>query len=136
MPSGNLVWTVAYTKPQAESWAEINLRRQGFATILPRVRARSGCAPLFPRYLFVGYDTGARLSSLRGTLGIQYIVAFDDAPARVPPDVIAEIQGRMDARGIVTVDPAARRDTLFARAQRDRIRTLIKLANAGFRVVA
>jgi hypothetical protein len=47
-------WLLLYTKARAESWADINLRKQGFTTLLPRVRQRGGFAPLFPRYLFVG----------------------------------------------------------------------------------
>ena len=57
MSSGNeLCWQLLYTKSRAEEWVEINLRKQGFATLLPRVRSRSGFGPLFPRYLFAGVD--------------------------------------------------------------------------------
>jgi transcriptional antiterminator RfaH len=131
-----LCWVLLYTKPHAESWAEINLRRQGYATLLPRVRARTSFAPLFPRYLFAGYRLDQRIAPLRNTRGIQSIVHCGDQPARVPPEVIEEVRGRMDAHGVVALDVAAPRDPLFARAERERTRTLIKLAQAGFRVVA
>ena len=30
-----LCWQLLYTKPRAETWGEINLRRQGYATLYP-----------------------------------------------------------------------------------------------------
>jgi len=134
--SADLRWVLLYTKPRCETWAEINLRKQGFTTLLPRVRSRSGAWPLFPRYLFVGYETGRSTAPLRSTRGILYVVHCGDHPARVPADVVAEIRARMDASGLVTLDPAPLADSLFAKSQRERIRTLVKLARAGFRVVA
>src|SRR5215469_2871571 len=57
-------WAVVQTHPQAERWAETNLRRQGYPTLLPlmRVRRRDRVlrslfhtveVPLFPGYCFV-----------------------------------------------------------------------------------
>ena len=54
----------------------------------------------------------------------------------MPLDIIEEIRARMDAHGIVTVELPAPPDPLFARAERERVRTLVKLAKAGFRIVA
>lgn len=136
MVDSGLCWVLLYTKPHAESWAEINLRRQGYGTLLPRVRARRGFGPLFPRYLFAAYRGDQRIEPLRSTRGIQSIVQCGDHPARVPAGVIEEIRSRMDAHGIVTVDVPAPADPLFARAERERVRALVKLAQAGFRVVA
>ena len=136
MESGKLSWVVVYTKPRAESWAEMNLRRQGFVTLLPRVRARDGFAPLFPRYLFVGSGAGQRDEPLRSTRGVQYVVRCGDRPAHVPPQVIESVRARMDAHGVVALDAAPPADPLFARALRERVRTLEKFARAGFRVVA
>jgi hypothetical protein len=42
----------------------------------------------------------------------------------------------MDDLGIVVVQATSPPDPLFARAQRERVRTLVKLAQAGFRIVA
>jgi transcription antitermination factor NusG len=132
----DLCWILLYTKPRAESWAEINLRKQGFVTLLPRVRQRSGFAPLFPRYLFVGFPSGMPEERLRSTRGVLYVVHCGAKPARVPLEVVAAVQSRMDARGIVILDEVPRTDPLFAKAQRERVRALIKFAQAGFRVVA
>ena len=136
MVDPELCWVLLYTKPHAESWAEINLRRQGYATLLPRVRARNAFAPLFTRYLFAAHSPDQRLEPIRSTRGVQSIVQFGDRPARVPVAVIEEIRARMDAHGVVTMETPATPDPLFARAERERVRALVKFAKAGFRVVA
>ena len=136
MSESGLCWLLLYTKPRAESWAEMNLRKQGFATLLPRVRGRGVFAPLFPRYIFVGIASSQPADPLRSTRGVLYVVHCGDRPAWVPAGVIAEIRARMDPYGVVAVDPAPAEDPLFARAERQRVRALEKLARAGFRVVA
>jgi hypothetical protein len=136
MVDPELCWVLLYTKPHAESWAEINLRRQGYVTLLPRVRSQSTFVPLFSRYLFAAYAPDQRIEPLRSTRGVQSIVHCGERPARVPPDVVAEIRSRMDPHGVVTVEEHPRSNPLFALAERERTRTLIKLAQAGFRVVA
>jgi hypothetical protein len=127
-------WQLLYTKPHAEAWAEINLRNQGFVTLMPRVVSRSGIRPLFPRYLFVGRHPGHAAGVLRSTLGVLYVVHCGDLPARVPDDVIAELRSRMNAQGVVHLEDAPKKDPLFAKRERERVRTLMKLAAAGFRV--
>jgi len=130
-------WLLLYTKPRAEAWAEINLRRQGFATLLPRVRRGDGFSPLFPRYLFAAFAVGQDTLPLRSTRGIQYVVHCGAGPTRVPAAVIAEIHARMDSRGVVVLNGSDRaQDALYAKAERERVRTLEKFARAGFRVVA
>jgi hypothetical protein len=129
-----LSWLLVYTKARAESWADINLRNQGFATLLPRVLARGGFAPLFPRYVFVGHAAHARTEPIRGTAGVLYVVHFGERPARVPSDVIAEVSGRMNHNGVVILEVTPRPDSLFAKRQQERLRVLVQLAEAGFRV--
>jgi transcriptional antiterminator RfaH len=129
-----LIWRLLYTKPHAETWAELNLRRQGFTTLLPRIRQHSCFTPLFPRYVFAGYLADYPFRSLHSTFGVLYVVHCGDRPARVPADVIEEIRSRMDAYGVVRLDEEPRPDPLFARAQRERLRALERLAQAGFRV--
>jgi hypothetical protein len=129
-------WLLLYTKARAESWADINLRRQGFATLLPRVRQRDGFGPLFPRYVFVGAPAGTDFRPARSTRGVLYVVQCGEQPARVPLEVIDEIRARMDDQGVVALDGSPLVDPLFARRERERVRTLVKFAQAGFRVVA
>jgi transcription antitermination factor NusG len=133
---GDVCWRLLYTKARAESWAEINLRKQGFVTLMPRVRQRDGLGPLFPRYLFVGAQTESDFRPVRSTRGVLYVVQCGEHPARVSPDVIDTIRRRMDAQGIVHLDDRPVIDPLFARRERERVRALVKFAQAGFRVVA
>jgi transcriptional antiterminator RfaH len=132
----DLCWLLLYTKARAESWADMNLRKQGFATLLPRVRQRDGFGPLFPRYVFVGAPGGVDFRPARNTRGVLYVVHCGEQPARVPREVIDEIRGRMDEQGVVTLEGRSVVDPLFARQERERIRALVKFAQAGFRVVA
>jgi hypothetical protein len=134
MSDPSLVWQLLYTKPHAEVWAEMNLRRQGFATLLPRVSEGSGFAPLFPRYIFSGYHKGQSIGSLRSTAGVQDVVRCGEQPARVPIEVIEEIRSRMNGSSVVRLGTEPRADPLFAKTQRERVRTLEKLVAAGFRV--
>jgi hypothetical protein len=132
----DLCWLLLYTKPRAEGWAEINLRKQGFHTLLPRVRQPGGFAPLFPRYLFVGFTPDIDTRSLRSTRGVLYIVTCGDHPARVPPEVVLGVSERMDAHGVVQLDGPRAHNALFSRRERERVRMLVRFAQAGFRVVA
>ena len=137
MSSGiELCWRLLYTKPRAEEWVEINLRKQGFATLLPRVRGRGGFGPLFPRYLFAGFEAGQSPRPMRSTLGVLYVVHCGHQPARVPLEIVEEVRGRMDAHGVVAVDAAPAKDPLFARRERERTRALVRLVEAGWRVKA
>ena len=134
--STDLRWVLLYTKPHAEAWAEINLRNQGFSTLLPRVRARGGIAPLFPRYLFAACEESRVASSMQHTLGVLYVVQCGAQAARVPVEVIEEIRSRMDAAGMVQLDLGPSPDPLFDKRQRERLRAIEKFAEAGFRVRA
>jgi hypothetical protein len=133
-PLGDASWQLVYTKARAERWVELNLRRQHFYTLLPLVRSRSGFQPLFPRYVFVGIAPGASARSIAGTHGVQYIVRFGAAPARVPAEVVAEVSGRMDEHGVVQLVRADAPDPLFAKRARERTRALLMFAEAGFRI--
>jgi transcription antitermination factor NusG len=134
-----LEWKLVYTKARCEAWSEAHLRNQGFAVLLPRVRNAKGTAfePLFPRYVFIGHTPGRDIGPIRNTRGVQRIVEFAAHPARVPAEVIEEIRSRMDAHGVVALDanaPSPR--PLFDRRAQERLRALVRLAQAGFRVVA
>jgi transcriptional antiterminator RfaH len=133
-----LEWKLVYTKARCESWAEANLKNQGFSVLVPRVRRKSGTGfePLFPRYVFIGSEPARDTRSVVNTRGVARLVHFGDHPVRVPPNVIDEVRSRMDAHGIVDLDQAAVATPLFDRGSRERLRALVKLAEAGFRVRA
>lgn len=130
----DISWLLLYTKPNAEAWTDINLRNQGFVSLIPRVVARGGFRPLFPRYVFAGHARDRSARSLASTSGVLYVVKCGEQPARVPRDVIAEIRGRMNDNGIVHLESATAPDALFAGRERERVRALVKFAQAGFRV--
>jgi hypothetical protein len=132
----DLHWQLLYTKPRAEAWAEANLRKQGFAVLMPRARTARGVGLLFPRYVFGGYSHEHEARVLRSTYGIQYVVHCGERPAAVPAALIADLTSRMDEQGIVRMDDAASHPTLFSENERQRVRALVKLAAAGFRIRA
>jgi hypothetical protein len=132
----DLRWILLYTKPRVEAWAEINLRKEGVATLLPRVRQRTGFAALFPRYLLAGCRDDEEMASVCGAVGILYVVHRGDAPAIVPPDVVGELESRMGACGVVGLDPQPSPDSLFAPSRRARVRALLRRACAGVPTIA
>jgi len=91
-------WAVLATYPQAEAWAEQNLRQRGYTPFLPRYAARirdrvtptlirTTLRPLFAGYIFVQHDPadpwrpirycpGIR-ANLIGGQGVQYARAGD-----------------------------------------------------------
>ena len=133
-----LEWQLVYTKARCESWAEANLKNQGFSVLLPRVSCKSGTGfePLFPRYVFIGSEPGRDTRSVINTRGVARLVQFGDRPVRVPPGVIDEVRNRMDAHGVVELDASEVATPLFDRRARERLRALVKFAEAGFRVRA
>ena len=116
-------WYVAYTQPNGEWKAVAHLRRQGFEAYLPLCRAIRRHArrkevvrrPLFPRYVFVGFDLAAdRWRAVNGTIGISRLVCRGERPAALPDDMVATLRAREDAEGVVSLtslvlfDPGAR----------------------------
>lgn len=105
-------WYVVHTQPNNEARAEANLRRQGFATYLPRyLRERRHARrkdvvsrPLFPRYLFVGLDLDRdRWRSVQSTFGVSNLVMVGEKPICLSVDVIDEIRRREDGNGYVAL---------------------------------
>lgn len=133
-----LEWKLVYTRLHCEAWAGAQLRNQSFSVLFPRIRSRAGhgFSPLYPRYVFFGHEPGRDLGVVPNTRGVRYLVHFGDKPARVPQHVIDEIRSRMDPHGVVHLEPDATDKPLFDQRQRERVRALVRLAQAGFRVVA
>jgi transcriptional antiterminator RfaH len=105
-------WYVVHTQPNGEGRADLNLRRQGFATYLPRYarwrrharRQETVKRPLFPRYLFVGLDLARdRWRAVHSTLGVNRLVLAGEEPLPVPDDVIEAIRAREDDDGLVAL---------------------------------
>jgi len=103
-------WYVVHTQPNGEARADLNLRRQGFSTYLPRyARGRRHARrhdvvarPLFPRYLFVALDPARdRWRSIHSTFGVSHLVAAGEDPLSVPDGVVDEIRARETHDGFV-----------------------------------
>lgn len=105
-------WYVVSTLPNQEARAEANLRRQGYASWMPRFcrsrrharRIDTVLAPLFPGYLFVQLDLDRQAwSAINGTYGVRRIICRNDRPARLPDDFIAALHGTLDQQGLAGV---------------------------------
>lgn len=105
-------WYVVHTQLNGEARAELNLRRQGFRTYLPRyLRSRRHARrtqmvprPLFPRYLFVALDLACdRWRSIHSTCGVSQIVLAGERPVPVPEGVVEQIRAREAGDGYIAL---------------------------------
>ena len=99
-------WSVVQTHPQAERWAQANLERQGYQTLLPLMRAkrrdrviRSAWhtveVPLFASYLLVTIDR--HWTPIKSTLGVRKLLLDGDGkPGRVARAVVSALQAVRD----------------------------------------
>lgn len=106
-------WYLVHTLPHNEMRADINLRRQGFGTYLPRYQRQRRHArrtdlvarPLFPRYLFVQFDLARDMwRSVCSTFGVSALVFTCEKPAALSHHVIDEIRAREDEDGFVVLN--------------------------------
>ncbi len=111
-------WYVVRTQPTAEIKAAQHLDRQGYRVYLPRWRKRRSharrvdwvAAPLFPRYLFVGFDVACTpWRAIQSTIGVSQLILKGGMPAPVPDGIVDEIRSRETANGLVEVAPDYRR---------------------------
>ncbi|MBM3566840.1 MAG: transcriptional activator RfaH [Alphaproteobacteria bacterium] len=111
-------WYVVSTQPGAEAKAAQHLDRQGYRVYLPRWRKRRSharrvdwiAAPLFPRYLFVGFDIETtRWRAINSTIGISHIICNSGIPAPLPDAVIADIRARETGTGLIEIESAFRK---------------------------
>jgi transcriptional antiterminator RfaH len=110
-------WYVVQTQAHAEAKAVAHLARQGFECYLPRYlkrrrharRIETVVAPLFPRYLFVAFDTAVqRWRSVSSTVGVSRLVCNGDQPAPMSEAVIDALKAREGGDRLVRLDPAPR----------------------------
>ncbi len=103
-------WYVVHTQAQGEDRADVNLRRQGFVTYLPRYlrsrrharRTETVARPLFPRYLFVAMDVARdRWRAVQSTFGVSNLVVIGNDPVPLPDGVVDEIRAREGEQGFV-----------------------------------
>lgn len=113
-------WACIYTHPQAELWADSNLRRAGYQTFLPThtIRQRDRVVasmhhtvvrPLFPRYLFLMFDHhAASWSPLRAIPGVADILRSGQDLHYAPDAVVDALRAGEEARRTLTTQ-----DTLY-----------------------
>jgi transcriptional antiterminator RfaH len=101
MTAAGFRWYVVYSRPRAEGTALANLARQGYRVYLPRYRTTIRHArrrepvsrPLFPRYLFAGFDLAAmRWRPILSTFGVSGIVRAGDEPVPVPDPLVTALR--------------------------------------------
>lgn len=94
-------WYVVYANINCEARAAMGLTAKRFAVFLPTYakKIKSGrklvdvVRPLFPRYLFVGFDINRDpWTEVRLTNGVESLVSNNEIPMRVPPGIVEEIQ--------------------------------------------
>ncbi len=109
-------WYAVYCQSRMEAWARANLWERGLEVYLPRYLKRRRHArrtdwvprPLFSGYLFVhaNLDAGHE-RRVNSAPGVRYMVKFGGPPPPLADAIIAEIRGREDADGFVSLcDPS------------------------------
>lgn len=108
-------WACIVTHPQAERWAEANLRRIGYEVFLPlyavlvrdpvlHTRTLQALKPLFPRYMFVRFDHKSESwSPVRASPGVADILRSDgQTVAYAPEAAISALQASEASRRTLT----------------------------------
>jgi transcriptional antiterminator RfaH len=106
-------WACVYTHPQAEFFADANLRRCGYRTLLPLyalrrrdgrpIRTTSILVPLFSRYLFLMFDhLTESWSPVRATPGVVDLVRAGLEPAYVNTSAVEALEATQALRSTLT----------------------------------
>lgn len=101
-------WHVAVTHPRAERQAVNEIEALDFPTYLPLCRTdlrlqRNAAVPLFPRYVFVGFDPDTDpWGAIMNTRGVLTLIRHAlHRPTPVPWGVVENLQERTSERGVV-----------------------------------
>jgi transcription antitermination factor NusG len=111
-------WACVHTHPQAERWADTNLRRLGYRTYLPLVAAtrrdrhtptmrRSVLVPLFPSYLFLLHDPGEPWTPIRYAPGVRDVIGCNGKPQYARPGAVEAVQADEALRRITPASQSA-----------------------------
>lgn len=100
-------WYVAYTQPQREQLAQINLALQGFEVYLCQYKAFKKSPegllevwqPMFPRYIFFRpAHAGQSISVVRSTRGIAFVLRFGVTLAMLKPEELRMLKALESAQ--------------------------------------
>ncbi len=105
-------WFCLFTKQLQESFAKMQLQRQGVEVFLPLLKSKRprrgqvhwAVGPMFPRYVFVRPTDFDVLPRIRSTLGVVKVVSFGGKAAPVPLEVIQAIQARCGEANVVELE--------------------------------
>lgn len=114
-------WYVAYTKPQAEKQAVVELKRQGYPVFFPVTRVRKRFKrpnkptftvreierPHFPGYVFIGLLRGRGLYDANMQPSVSTILYVNGEPLRVPGNVVTRLMEVCDEDGVVGFEDRA-----------------------------
>ena len=105
-------WFLAQTKGSRERYAAKNVQRQGHRFYLPvywceRTKQRRA---LFPSYLFIESRDGT-WHWIENTFGCSRVVKVGEAPYKVPPSLIRQMQATENQNGVIALPekPQAKR---------------------------
>tara|TARA_B100001057_G_C22843591_1_gene948106 strand:- start:1144 stop:1662 length:519 start_codon:yes stop_codon:yes gene_type:complete len=96
-------WLVAQIKPNSYDLAFRNLKRQGFATFLPKMKITTRKEKrfiykdvlVFPGYMFVGVDPqDFNWTRINSTYGVSKLLSYSDKPAEISRDLIITLKNR------------------------------------------
>lgn len=102
-------WIVAHCHANAEIKAEFHLKRQGFEVYLPKYkktrrharRIEAVIRPLFPRYLFIGFNSALTCwRPIRSTIGISHLITAGERPVIAPSWVVEQVRQREGRDGM------------------------------------
>jgi transcriptional antiterminator RfaH len=135
-------WRLVRAQTGREMLADEQLRRQGFATFLPKQlktvrharKVRLALGAYFPGYLFIELDLARdRWRSVNGTLGVIRMVGPEERPTPAPRGVVEALVEAADARGVITGPPlqAGQQVRIIAGAFADQLATIERLDDAG-----
>lgn len=100
-------WYVAYTQPQREQLALMNLMLQGFEAYLCQYKTfkktpdglLAVLQPMFPRYIFFRpAHAGQSISVVHSTRGISFVLRFGQIPALLKPEELRLIKALENAQ--------------------------------------
>lgn len=105
-------WFAIQAKPHREELAAASLEKLDLDVFLPRVRREQRLigqphrriTPLFRGYLFARFCPVISLEAVRYARGVLRVLSNGDGPIPVAPEIISEIQGRLQADGFIRLE--------------------------------